>query len=59
MNNSLIRECLELILMLGDAIDRKRAERSTTVSQNPLPLTPQIALARPSGSEPGRKLVRD
>ena len=51
MNNSLVRECLELILMLGDAMDRKKAEPSMIVSQEPLPLTPQIALAQPSGSE--------
>jgi hypothetical protein len=51
MNNSLVRECLELILMLGDAMDRKKAEPSMVVSQEPLPLTPQIAIAQPSRSE--------
>jgi hypothetical protein len=33
VNTLLIRECLELILMLGDAMDRKKAER-------PVPVTP-------------------
>jgi hypothetical protein len=50
VNTSLIRECLELILLLGDAMDRKKAERPITVSQNSLPVTPHVAPVQPFGS---------
>jgi hypothetical protein len=43
VNTSLIRECLELILMLADALEKKKAGPPITVSQNSLPATPQVA----------------
>jgi hypothetical protein len=51
VNTSLTRECLELILSLGDAMDRKKASPAIAVSQNSLPVTSQIALVQPRGSE--------
>jgi hypothetical protein len=41
VNTSLIRECLELILMLADAFERKRAG---VAMQNSHPVTPQVAV---------------
>ena len=35
VNTSLIRECLELILILGDAMDRKKAERPNSFAELP------------------------
>ena len=46
-NTSLIRECLELILMLADALDRKRARPPTTVSPHSLPATPEVSSEHP------------
>jgi hypothetical protein len=43
VNTSLTRECLELILKLADALDRKKAKQPITLSQNSLPVTPQVA----------------
>ena len=40
VNTSLIRECLELILMLADALERKKAGAAM---QNSHPVTPQVA----------------
>ena len=40
VNTSLIRECLELILMLADALERKKAGPAM---QNSHPVTPQVA----------------
>jgi hypothetical protein len=42
-NTSLVRECLELILMLADALDRKQIKPLTTVSRQSLPVTPKVA----------------
>jgi hypothetical protein len=50
VNTSLIRECLELILMLADALERKKAGPPITVSQNSLPVTPQVAPVELLGS---------
>jgi hypothetical protein len=47
VNTSLIRECLELILMLADALDRKRARPPTTVSPHSLPATPEVSSEHP------------
>ena len=41
-NTSLVRECLELILMLADALERKKAGPAI---QNSHPVTPQVAPA--------------
>ena len=41
-NTSLVRECLELILMLADALEKKKAGPPITVSPNSLPVTPQV-----------------
>ena len=44
VNTSLVRECLELILMLADALEKRKAgPPPITVSQNSLPVTPQVA----------------
>jgi hypothetical protein len=43
VNTSLVRECLELILILADALDRKQTKPSSTVSRQSLPLTPEVA----------------
>ena len=43
VNTSLVRECLELILMLADALEKKKAGPPIAVSQNSLPVTPQVA----------------
>jgi hypothetical protein len=51
VNTSLIRECLELILMLADALERKKAGPPITVSQNLLPVTPQVAPVELLGSD--------
>jgi hypothetical protein len=51
VNTSLTRECLELILLLGDAMDKKKARPPITVSQNSLPVTSQTVLVQPRGSE--------
>ena len=51
MNTSLIRECLELILMLADALEKKKAGPPVTVSQNSLPATPQVAPVEPLASD--------
>jgi hypothetical protein len=40
MPKALIRECLELILMLADALERKKAGPAM---QNSHPVTPQVA----------------
>jgi hypothetical protein len=42
-NTSLVRECLELILMLADALDRKQTKPLSTVSRQSLPVTPEVA----------------
>ena len=42
VNTSLVRECLELILMLADAVEKKKAGPPITVSPNSLPVTPQV-----------------
>jgi hypothetical protein len=41
VNTSLVRECLELILMLADALDRKQAK--LTASQDSLPVMLETA----------------
>ena len=51
VDTSLIRECLELILMLADALDRERATLRTKVLQHPLPVTPEISHVEFSGSQ--------
>ena len=43
VNTSLVRECLELILMLAGALEKKKVGPTITVSQNSLPVTPQVA----------------
>jgi hypothetical protein len=43
VNTSLVRECLELILMLADALDRKQTKPPSTVSRQSLPVTPKVA----------------
>ena len=43
MNTSLVRECLELILMLADALDRKQTKPPSTLSRQSLPVTPEVA----------------
>ena len=47
VNTSLIRECLELILMLADALDPKRARPPTTVSPHSLPATQEVSSEHP------------
>src|SRR4029077_21156950 len=47
VNTSLIRECLELILMLADALDPKRARPPATVSPRSLPATPEVSSEHP------------
>ena len=42
VDTSLVRECLELILMLADALEKKKAG-PPIISQNSLPVTPQVA----------------
>ena len=42
-NTSLVRECLELILMLADALDRKQTKPPSKVSRQSLPVTPEVA----------------
>jgi hypothetical protein len=42
-NTSLVRECLELLLMLADAFDRKQTKPLSTVSQQSLPVMPEVA----------------
>jgi hypothetical protein len=51
VNTSLVRECLELILMLADALEKKKAGPPITVSQNSLPATPQVAPVEPLASD--------
>ena len=46
-----VRECLELILMLADALEKKKAGPPITVSQNSLPATPQVAPVEPLASD--------
>ena len=41
-NTSLVRECLELILMLADALDRKQTKPLLKVSRQSLPVTPEV-----------------
>jgi hypothetical protein len=53
VNTSLVRECLELILMLADASDRKQTKPPSTVSRQSLPVTPKVAPVV-LGSETGR-----
>jgi hypothetical protein len=48
VNTSLIRECLELILMLADALERKKAGPAM---QNSHPVTPQVAPVELFGSD--------
>ena len=48
VNTSLIRECLELILMLADALERKKAG---VAMQNSHPVTPQVAPVELFGSD--------
>ena len=43
VNTSLVRECLELILMLADTLERKQIKPPSTVSRQSLPVTPEIA----------------
>jgi hypothetical protein len=43
VNTSLVRECLELILMLADALDRKQTKPPSTVSRQSPPVTPEVA----------------
>ena len=43
VNTSLVRECLELILMLADALDRKQTKPPSTVPRQSLPVTPEVA----------------
>jgi hypothetical protein len=43
VNTSLVRECLELILMLADALDRKQTKPPSTVSRRSLPVTLEVA----------------
>src|SRR4029077_9619477 len=43
VNTSLVRECLELILMLADALDRKQTKPPSSVSRQSLPVTPKVA----------------
>ena len=43
VNTSLVRECLELILMLADALDRKQTKPPSTLSRQSLPVTPEVA----------------
>ena len=50
-NTSLIRESLELILMLADALDRKQIKPLSTVSPQSLPVTPEVAFALCSSQE--------
>jgi hypothetical protein len=57
-NTSLVRECLELILMLADALDRKQAKPPITLSRQSLPATPEVAPVELLGSE-GLEAVRD
>jgi hypothetical protein len=47
VDTSLVRECLELILMLADALDQKRARPPTTVSPHSLPATPDVSSEHP------------
>jgi hypothetical protein len=51
VNTSLVRECLELILMLADALEKKKAGPPITVSQNSLPATLQVAPVEPLASD--------
>jgi hypothetical protein len=48
VNTSLIRECLELILMFADALERKKAGPAM---QNSHPVTPQVAPVGLFGSD--------
>jgi hypothetical protein len=61
VNTSLVRECLELILMLADALDRKRARPPTTVLPHSLPATPDVSSEHPplgiSDDEAGVHLI--
>jgi hypothetical protein len=42
-NTSLVRECLELILMLADALDRKKTTKPLSrVSRQSLAVTPDV-----------------
>ncbi len=50
-NTSLTRECLELILRLGEAMDRKRATPPTQVAPHSLPAPSEVEPVEPSGSE--------
>ncbi len=51
-NTSLTRECLELILRLGEAMDRKRAEPPIEVSpHSSLPVKSEVEPVELSGSE--------
>jgi len=43
VNTSLVRECLELILMLADTLERKQTKPPSTVSRQSLPVTPEVA----------------
>ena len=57
VKTSLVRECLELILLLADALDRKRTKPPSTVSRQSLPVTQEVAPVA-LGSET-REGVRD
>jgi hypothetical protein len=50
-NTSLTRECLELILRLGEAMDWKRTKPPTKVSPHPLPELSEAVPAELSTSE--------
>ena len=43
MNTSLVRECLELILMLADTLERKQTKPPSTVSRQSLAVMPEVA----------------
>ena len=43
VNTSLVRECLELILMLADTLERKQTKPPSTVSRQSLPVTIEVA----------------
>jgi hypothetical protein len=43
VNTSLVRECLELILMLAEALDGKQTKPPSTVSRQSLPVTIEVA----------------
>jgi hypothetical protein len=49
VNTSLVRECLELILTLADALEKKKA--GLPITQNSLPATPQVAPVEPLASD--------